>query len=122
MAKEKKNIDYMIDNSVKITDSTNMAEDINKFYCEIGKKIRDKILPTRNEKIKLLPMNRKSIFITPTNHIEVINIINNVENINGGIDYINTKTLKTLSVHIVDQLVHICIYVSIRQCGQMLKK
>ena len=27
---------------------------------------------------------------------------------NGGIDYINTKTLKTLSVHIVDQLIHIC--------------
>ena len=53
-------------------------------------------------------MNRKSIFITPTNHIEILNIINNMENKNGGIDYINTKTLKALSVHIVDQLVHIC--------------
>ena len=50
-------------------------------------------------------MNRKSIFITPTNHIEILNIIHNMENKNGGIDYINTKTL---SVHIVDQLVHIC--------------
>ena len=52
-------------------------------------------------------MNRKSIFITLTNHIEILNIIN-VENKNCGMDYINTKTLKTLSVHIVDQLVHIC--------------
>ena len=53
-------------------------------------------------------MNRKSIFITPTNHIEILNVINNMEIKNGGIDYINTKTLKTLSVHIIDQLVHIC--------------
>ena len=53
-------------------------------------------------------MNRKSIFNTPKNHIEILNIINNMENKNGGIDCINTKTLKTLSVHIVDELVHIC--------------
>ena len=53
-------------------------------------------------------MNRKSIFITPTNHIGILNIINNMENKNGEIDNINTKTLKTLSVHRVDQLVHIC--------------
>ena len=32
------------------------------------------------------------------------NIINNMGNKNGGIDYINTKTLKTLSVHIVNPL------------------
>ena len=31
-----------------------------------------------------------------------------MDNKNGGIDYINTKTLKTLSVHIVDPLVQIC--------------
>ena len=83
-----------------------MAEHINK--CEIGKKISDKIVPPRIEKIKLSPLNRKSIFITPTNHIEVLNIINNMENKNGEIDYINTKTLKTISVQIVHQLVHIC--------------
>ena len=81
---------------------------MNKYFCEIGKKISDRIVPPRNEKIKLPPLNRKSIFITPTNHIEISNIINNMEIKNGGIDYINTKTLKTLSVHIVDQLVHIC--------------
>ena len=37
-------------------------------------------------------MIRKSIFIRTENRI----------------DYIHTKTLKTLCVHIVDQLVHIC--------------
>ena len=102
-----KNINYIIDNSVKITDSTNMAEHMNKFFCEIGKKISDRIVPPRNEKMKLPPMNRKSIFIT-TDPIEILYIINIMENKNGGIDNINTKILKTLSIHIVDQLVHIC--------------
>ena len=106
MAKQK-NINYIIDNSVKITDSTNMAEHMNKFFCEIGKKISDRIMPLRNEKIKLPPINRKTIFITPTNHIEILNIINNMENKNGGIDYTNTKTLKTLSVHIVSTCSHL---------------
>ena len=106
-SKRNKNINYIIDNSEKFTDSTNMAEHMNKFFWEIGKKISDKIVPPRNEKIKLPPINRKSIFITPTNHNEILNIINNMDNKNVGIDYINTKTLKTLSVHIVDPLVHI---------------
>ena len=81
---------------------------MNKFFCEIGKKINNRIVPPRNEKIELPPMERKSIFITPTNHIGILNIINNIENKTGGIDNINTKKLKTLSVHIVDQLVQIC--------------
>ena len=80
---------------------------MNKFFCEIGKKISERIVPPRNEKIKLPPMNRRSICITPTKHIEILNIINNMENKNDGIDNINTKTLKAPSVHIVDQLVHI---------------
>ena len=105
IAKEKKKLTIY---SVKITDSTNMAEHINKFFCEIAKKISDRIVPPRNKKIKLPPMNRKSIFITPKNHIEILNIINNMENKNGGIDYIYTKTLKTLNAHIVNQLIHIC--------------
>ena len=51
-SKRNKNINYIIDNSVKITDSTHMAEHMNKFFCEIGKNISDRIVPPRNEKIK----------------------------------------------------------------------
>ena len=38
-SKRKKNINYIIVNSVKITDSTRMAEHMNKLFFEIGKKI-----------------------------------------------------------------------------------
>ena len=67
---------------------------MNKFFCKIGKKISDRIVPPRNQKLKFPPMNRKSIFITPTNHVEILNIINNMDNKNGDIDYINTKNIK----------------------------
>ena len=60
-SKRNKNINYIIDNSKQITDSTNMAELMNKFFCEIGKKIADKIVTPRKEKIKLPPMNRYRI-------------------------------------------------------------
>ena len=83
--KRNKNINYIIDNSVKMTDSTNMAEHMNKVLLRNRQKV-----PLRNGKIKLPSMNRKSIFITPTNHIEILNIINKMENKNDGIDYINT--------------------------------
>ena len=53
-------------------------------------------------------MNSKTIFLEPTNHQEIEYIvIRNMQNKNGGIDNINTKTLKTLLEHLVDTLVHI---------------
>ena len=61
-------------------------------------------------------MNRKSIFFEPTNHQEISKIICRVENKNGGIDNINSKTLKTLVEHITEPLVHIfnnCIEMAI---------
>ena len=36
--KRNKNINYIIDNSVKITDSTNMTEHMNKFFAKQAKR------------------------------------------------------------------------------------
>ena len=80
---------------------------MNKFFCNIGKQLSDKIRPPKKEKIKLPLMNSKTIFLEPTNHQEIEYIIRNMQNKNGGIDNINTKTLKTLLEHLVDPLVHI---------------
>ena len=106
-SKKNSNIKYIIDNNKKITDPDNIVEHLNKFFCNIGKKLIDKIKPPKNEKIKLPPMNCKTIFLEPTNHQEIEYIIRTMENKNGGIDNINTITLKTLIEHLVDPLVHI---------------
>ena len=52
-------------------------------------------------------MNSKSIFFQPANQNEIKNIINNMENKNGGNDNINAKTLKTPFEFLVNPLTHI---------------
>ena len=105
--KRNNNINYLTDSNKKISDPINIAEHLNKFFCSIGKNLSDKIRPPINEEIKLPIMNSKSIFIEPTNHQEISNIICRMENKNGGIDNINDKTLKTLLEHLTEHLVHI---------------
>ena len=83
-SKKKNNINYIIENNKKISDSKEIAEHFNKHFCNIGKKLSDKIRPPINEEIKLSLMNSKSIFFQPTNQNEIKNIINNMENKNGG--------------------------------------
>ena len=103
----------MIENNKKISDSKEIAEHFNKYFCNIAKKLSDKIRPPINEEIKLPSMNSKSIYFEPTNQNKIKSIINNMENKNGGNDNINAKTLKTLVELLVDPLTHIfnlCIY------------
>ena len=60
--KKKNNINYILENNKKISDSKEIAEHFNKYFCHIGKKLSDKIRPPINEEIKLPPMNSKSMF------------------------------------------------------------
>ena len=105
--KKNNNINNIIDNNKKITDHQKIADHLKKFFCNVGKKLSDKIRPLNNEKIKLPTMNSKSIFFEPSNHQEIVHIICNMENKNGGNDNINAKTLKTLVEHLIDPLTHI---------------
>ena len=43
--------------------------------------------------------NRSSIFIRPTNTVEIKNIINNLKDKTGGVDGISTKVIKAISDH-----------------------
>lgn len=66
--------------------------------------------------MQLSTTNPKSIFITPTNRIEIDKIIRNMKLTNGGVDNVNSKTLKVLASYITVPMVHIfnlCIELSI---------
>ena len=65
--KNKNNVNYIIENNKKISDSKEIAEHFNKYFCNIVKKLSDKIRPSINKEIKLPSMNSKSIFFQPTN-------------------------------------------------------
>ena len=62
--KKKNNIKYIIENNKKISDSKEISEHFNKYFCNIGKKLCYKIRPLINEEIKLPSMNSKSIFFS----------------------------------------------------------
>ena len=61
-SKKKNNINYIIESNKKISDSKEIAEHFNKYFCNIGKKLSDKVRAPINEKIKLPSINSKSIF------------------------------------------------------------
>ena len=79
MSKKQNNINHIIENNKKISDSKEIAEHFNKYFCNIGKKLSDKRRPPINEEIKLPSINSKSIVFQPKNHNEIKNIINNME-------------------------------------------
>ena len=63
-SKKKNNINYIIENNKKISDSKENAEHFNKYFCNIGIKLSDKIRPPINEEIKLPSMNSISFFFS----------------------------------------------------------
>lgn len=104
------------DNGTKITNLKEMANYMNTYFSTIGEKLSQKIKQPLGEKIALPSMNPNTIFLKPTNYIEISRIIDNMKDKSGGVDNINTKVLKTISKNIAEPLAHIfniCITQSI---------
>ena len=57
--------------------------------------------------MKPIVRNTKTIFIRPTNTVEICKIINDLKEKVGGVDGINAKTIKTIAPYIVTPLQHI---------------
>ena len=92
------------DNNEIITNQIEIANFMNNYYCKMGEEMSKKIEKPSKNKFKLPNVTVKSIFIKPTNKNEILNIINSLKNKNGGVDKINSKTLKILSYHISNVL------------------
>lgn len=110
MGKTKRKSDNTInsinDNGKKILGDSNIASCMNKYFCEIGKNLSEK-LRNCNEKSKSIINNPKSIFINPTNSKEINKVIKELKDKAGGEDQINAKILKELVTYISIPLVHI---------------
>ena len=103
-------------NNQAVTDTKEIADTMNIFFSNIGQELSDKIQTPNNAQLKMPASNPKSIFLYPTDYHEITNIINNLKLKNGGVDNINTKTIKTLATYIIEPLEYIfnlCIETSI---------
>ena len=110
-------IEYIVDEANnKITNAVDIANNFNDFFCTIGPTLSRNILPPNNTKQSNTRTNRSSIFIKPTNTLEIRNIINNLKDKTGGVDGISTRVIKSISDHILQPLNYIfnlCIEKSI---------
>ena len=85
---------------------------MNIYFCDVGLNSSNKILRPTNTNIKLPRTNPKTIFINPTNQLEVYKIVSEMKDKIGGVDDINSKTLKTISTHIslpLEYIFNLCI-------------
>lgn len=101
--------DNTIDNLIneygtKINDPLEIANIFNTYFCEIGNKLSDKIRQIPGKTVKMPSMNPDSIYIRPTDGNEIKNIVTSMRNKAGGIDNINTKSLKVLIDHLAEPL------------------
>ena len=97
---------YSQDNK-KIEDRGEIANVMNKYFCEVGSEVSNKITQPANKRLNLSIPNNKSMFLEPIDALEINTIINNIKNQAGGVDNINTKILKTLVNYIIIPLEHI---------------
>ena len=111
IGKNKKKVDNKIKsiqyNGSKVKDKTEIANIMNNFYCNIGKKLSKQITKP-NEEPKEIENNSKSMFLKPTNADEVTKIIKELKNKAGGGDKINAMTLKIIAPYIALPLAYLC--------------
>lgn len=94
-----------------VTESHDIADSFNEYFTDIGHQLALKLKNdnkyTENTDHSIRNRNCNSIFFQPITTTEIIAIINNLKDKNGGIDRIHSKVLKTLILDISPVLCHI---------------
>lgn len=86
-----------------------IANQLNKFFAEIGTKMATNVKNTNDHgQVTNHSSIRDSIFLTPTDETEILNIINKMDTTkSAGVDKISVIILKKISTHIVQPFTHI---------------
>lgn len=93
----------------KIHNPKEIANAMNTYFGNIGTELSNKISRPTNDTVRMPKLNTMSIFLHPTNYSEIEKIIKDMALKSGSVDNINTKTIKILSKHIINVLVHIWV-------------
>lgn len=84
-----KKVDYIRyiknESKQKIHDSMEIADKMNNFFCNIGTDLCKQIAQPLNAHVKPPPFNPDTIYLQPTNPIEIHRIINNLKLKKGGL-------------------------------------
>ena len=94
-------------NKNKIENKEDIANLMNTYFCEVGTNLSKNIKQPSNVCVQPIVRNTKTIFILPTNTVEISKIINDRKEKTGGVDGINAKTIKIIAPYIVKPVHHI---------------
>lgn len=93
---------------ISITGDKNIAEHFNQFFSTIGKQLADSLTtPSPVFHYSRRKVNQKTLYLKPTDKIEILQIISGLKNKTGGIDGISASIIKRLGVFICEPLAHI---------------
>ena len=94
-----------------ITDCGEIANTFGEYFLSVGRKLAQNMKPSKRpitQYINKISPNKKSLYLHPTNHLEVQHLIDDLPNKNSsGHDDINNVILKKISTTIVHPLVEI---------------
>ena len=79
------------------------------ILCEVAANLSKNIKQPSNVCVKPIVRNAKTIFIRPTNTVEISKIINDLKEKVGGVDGINAKIIKTIAPYIVQYIFNLSI-------------
>jgi Reverse transcriptase (RNA-dependent DNA polymerase) len=101
------NFEIDVENII-ITDNRQVSNEFNSYFTELPKTLQNQLNYTNINSPKSNKRTEKTIFLTPTNKSEVINIIKNLKLTNSvGPDDISVRIIKECSEHYTEPLVHI---------------
>ena len=103
-------IEKLIYNNEEITDSSEISNKLNTYFCSIGPTLLHSLKPCGQSDFKNYcpPSNKDSMFCDPITHDEIVRIIHSFPNNKApGSDNISTKILKEISHSIMFPLIYI---------------
>ena len=93
-------IDLLKIDNIEIHDSKRIANEFGQYFSKIGNVYADNIKPSKTNMIdylKVIPRNAKSLYLTPTTEVEIMNLINQLPNKkSSGYDNIDNVILKNI--------------------------
>lgn len=112
-------------NSSLMEGTVEIAEGFNTFFTSIAEELKSKIKPSNTNPLDYIPnfVGNPLDQYQNTDEAEIINIVNNMRNVGGGHDKINTKIFKATYLSILREIVHFMnISLDLGVFPQLLKK
>ena len=93
-------VEYLKIENILYYDTKIITEEFGKFFSSVGKNLAHRIKPSKTnieDYIERIPLNDKSLFMTPTHEEEIEKIIDSLANkTSSGYDSLDNKLLKQL--------------------------